>query len=113
MFSLTIVPAPNFLKRRPPHSPSLSLSLHHQETSTTTFAMADPMSVELKRYKILINNDLRVSFRRAVRVPDNQHIADLPPNLGAFPLQQVDDFASTMGAEITAKGGAFFPMYRK
>ncbi|KAG9200675.1 hypothetical protein G6514_006855 [Epicoccum nigrum] len=74
--------------------------------------MADPMSVELKRYKILINNDLRVSFRRAVRVPDNQHIADLPPNLGAFLLQQVDDFASTMGAEMTAKGGAFFPMYR-
>jgi hypothetical protein len=74
--------------------------------------MADPMSVELRSKSILINNDLRISFRRTVRVPDNQHIADLPPDLGAFPLEQVDDFTSTMGAEMTAKGGVFFPMYQ-
>lgn len=76
--------------------------------------MADPMSVELQRDNIFINdNDLQISFQRTVRVPDNQHIANLPPDLGDFPLEQVDDFTSTMGAEMTAKGGFFFPMYRK
>ena len=76
--------------------------------------MADPMSVELEYDRILINdNDLEISFQRTVRVPDNQHTAELPPALGYFPLEQVDDFANTMGAEMTAKGGFFFPMYRK
>jgi ubiquitin len=90
----------------------LTLSLYHQQLSTITFGMADPMSVELRSKSIFINNDLCITFRRTVRVPDNQHIADLPPDLGDFPLEQVDDFTNTMGAEMTAKGGVFFPMYQ-
>ena len=75
--------------------------------------MADPLSVKLKHDRIIINDDLRISFRRTVRVPDNEQISHLPPDLGAFPLKQVDDYMTTIGAEMAAKGGVFFPMYRK
>jgi len=66
----------------------------------------------LKNDHVLLG-DLDISFRRTVRVPDNQQISKLPPDLGKFPLFQVKDYASKMPAEMAAKGGLFMPMYGK
>lgn len=57
--------------------------------------------------------DLDISFRRTVRVPDNQQLSQLPPNIGKFPLFQVKDYADKMPREMVDKGGLFIPMYRK
>ena len=57
--------------------------------------------------------DLDISFRRTIRVPDNQQLSQLPPDLGKFPLFQVKDHASRMPPDMVAKGGIFVPMYRK
>ena len=57
--------------------------------------------------------DLDIFFRRTVKVPDNQHLSELPPGMGKFPLFQVKDYADQMPLEMAAKGGLFIPMYRK
>ena len=79
---------------------------------------AQPLSVELKHdyysqgSHVLVNDDLRISFRRTIRVPDNHQTSCLPPDLGAFPLKPISGYANKITAEMVAKGGLFFPMYR-
>jgi hypothetical protein len=79
---------------------------------------AKPLSVELK-YKgtednhVLVNNDLKISFRRTIRVPDNNQASKLPPDLGVFPLSPISEHVNKMTPEMAAKGGLFFPMYRE
>lgn len=58
-------------------------------------------------------DDLKISFHRTVRVPDNQGSSDLPPDLGRFPIFQVKNYVDNLPPEMAAKGGLFFPMYRK
>jgi hypothetical protein len=58
-------------------------------------------------------DDLKISFHRTVRVPDNQASSDLPPDLGRFPIFQVKNYVDRLPPEMAAKGGLFFPMYRK
>lgn len=56
---------------------------------------------------------LDISFRRTFRVPDNKKSYELPPDLGAFPIYNVDDFTSKLPESIAVKGGVFIPIYRK
>ena len=70
------------------------------------------MSCTLKNDTITVNDDLKISFRRTVRVPDISESNYLPPNLGAFPLEAVSRHAKLPKAMIV-KSGVFFPMYRK
>ncbi|KAH6642766.1 integral membrane protein [Boeremia exigua] len=74
--------------------------------------MAESLSVQLHGDDVLVNDDLYISFHRTVRVPDNQHISNLPPDFGKFPLTPVSQYASKMRSDMAAKGGIFFPMYQ-
>ncbi|CAJ2509103.1 Uu.00g141290.m01.CDS01 [Anthostomella pinea] len=56
---------------------------------------------------------LHMTFERTIRVPDNADKSELPPSFGSFPLYKVRDYATRLPAEITNKGGVFFPMYQK
>ena len=56
---------------------------------------------------------LRINFKRTIRVPDNRGTSELPPSLGDFPLYATSKYAKNMPQELAAKGGVFFPMYRK
>jgi hypothetical protein len=56
---------------------------------------------------------LRISFRRTIRVPDNDETSLLPPDLGAFPLYLVDALEKKLPHSIAAKGGVLFPMHSK
>lgn len=58
------------------------------------------------------NNDLEISFRRTVRVPDNQQVSALPPDLDTFPLEPISKYATKLNPSMAAKGGLFFPMYQ-
>jgi hypothetical protein len=71
-----------------------------------------PLKTELKDDMIIVNDDLKISFRRTIRVPDNQQVSFLPPDLGAFPLKSVRRYEGRIGAEMSAKGGVFFPMWQ-
>lgn len=43
---------------------------------------------------------LRITFQRTLRLPDDGHTYPLPPGLGSFPLRHVDDFAATVPREM-------------
>jgi hypothetical protein len=57
--------------------------------------------------------ELDISFKRTVRVPDNHGQSELPPDLGDFPLYKIRDYADDLPHAMTTKGGVFMPMYRK
>ncbi|KAI1360894.1 hypothetical protein F5Y08DRAFT_343231 [Xylaria arbuscula] len=57
--------------------------------------------------------NLKIKFKRTVRVPDNNEDANLPPGLGDFQLFKTRDFTSKLPADMAADGGLFFTMYQR
>ncbi|MBK67762.1 MAG: hypothetical protein CMP22_06490 [Rickettsiales bacterium] len=58
------------------------------------------------------NAQLDISFLRTLRIPDDGHTYPLPPGLGAFPLEHVDDHMQTAPAKWLEHGGVMLPMYQ-
>ncbi len=54
----------------------------------------------------------RIDFQRTLRIPDDHRDYPLPPGLGRFPLQHVDDFKARVPADWLRHGGVFLPMYQ-
>jgi hypothetical protein len=50
---------------------------------------------------------------RTVRIPEDGKNYDLPPNLGKFPLLNVQAFRHKLPPSMSALGGLFLPMYRE
>jgi hypothetical protein len=57
--------------------------------------------------------DLKISFHRTLRVPDNHDKSKLPPSLGRFPLYETRHYAQSLPPQMARKRGVFLPMYRK
>lgn len=55
---------------------------------------------------------LTVDFQRTLRIPDDNREYPLPPGLGSFPLEHVDDHAARAPASWQRHGGVFLPMYQ-
>ena len=55
---------------------------------------------------------LTIEFQRTLRIPDDDEDYPLPPGLGAFPLQHVDDYAAEVPAKWLQHGGVMLPMYQ-
>jgi hypothetical protein len=73
-----------------------------------------PLKCELRENgTIVVNDDLRISFKRTIRVPDNHQTSSLPPDLGNFPVRRVSEYVGKLLPEMAAKGGVFLPMYRE
>jgi hypothetical protein len=76
--------------------------------------MAEPLKCVVEDdEEICVNEDLHISFRRTIRVPDNQQTSFLPPNLGGFPLKAISQYVDKLPGDMVTKGGLFFPMYRE
>lgn len=58
-------------------------------------------------------DNLDISLRRTVRVPDNGDAYDLPPDCGPFPIYSVKDYKSQLPKHMAVKGGLFVPIYDK
>ncbi len=54
----------------------------------------------------------RISFQRTLRIPDDNREYPLPPGLGAFPLEHIDDHAMRLPKSWTEHGGVLLPMYQ-
>lgn len=54
----------------------------------------------------------RVSFQRTLRIPDDNREYPLPPGLGRFPMEHVEDHASRLPPEWATRGGVLLPMYQ-
>ena len=54
-----------------------------------------------------------VSFQRTLRIPDDGRTYPLPPGLGAFRIDRVDDYKGNLPQEWQTDGGAFITMYQR
>lgn len=52
----------------------------------------------------------RIEFQRTLRIPDDNREYPLPPGLGRFALNHVDDYADKVPAVWRDHGGVFLPM---
>ena len=55
---------------------------------------------------------LDVGFQRTLRIPDDNREYHLPPGLGTFPLNHVDDHVDRLPTEWGRHGGVFLPMHQ-
>ena len=53
-----------------------------------------------------------IDFQRTLRIPDDNREYPLPPGLGQFPVDHVDDFANKLPDTWRTHGGVFIPMYQ-
>lgn len=56
--------------------------------------------------------ECRIDFQRTLRIPDDNREYPLPPGLGRFPVEHVDDFAARLPESWRTHGGVFIPMYQ-
>ena len=54
----------------------------------------------------------QVDFQRTLRIPDDNREYPLPPGLGNFPLNHVDDYSGKVPDSWITHGGVFLPMYQ-
>jgi len=54
----------------------------------------------------------QIDFQRTLRIPDDNQEYPLPPGLGRFPVQHVDDYADHLPEAWRKHGGVFVPMYQ-
>lgn len=118
---------------RPCYDRSRGLKINDQQSIASFFSKAFPSPIEAKltpsaRYddstpfckvasaSISVgkgnNTYLHISFMRTVRIPEDGKNYDLPPNLGTFPLFNIQPFSDRLPPSIVAQGGLFLPMYQ-
>jgi len=78
----------------------------------TTRGTEPTLAVKLE-YDIVQIGDLRVTFHRTLRIPDDGRRYPLPPSLGSFPVCRVEDYADRVPATWLEHGGVFLPMYQR
>ena len=103
----------------PPHGCERFLVPYYQLASLIPAEKIKKMLCKLiksapERWPDVISVDkgkLRISFRRTIRVSDNDDASLLPPDLGAFPLYSTSTLYSRLPQTMAAKGGVLFPMH--
>lgn len=55
---------------------------------------------------------LEIEFQRTLRIPDDGTDYPLPPGLGKFSIEHVDDFADKLSEKWIERGGVMLPMYQ-
>ncbi len=53
-----------------------------------------------------------IEFQRTLRIPDDNRDYPLPPGLGRFPVEHVDDYSENLPEAWRQHGGVFIPMYQ-
>jgi hypothetical protein len=53
-----------------------------------------------------------IDFQRTLRIPDDNREYPLPPGVGRFPVEHVDDFEDKLPEAWRQHGGVFIPMYQ-
>jgi hypothetical protein len=54
----------------------------------------------------------RIGFQRTLRIPDDNRDYSLPPGLGRFHLEHIEDHARKLSDNMTTRGGVMLPMYQ-
>ena len=56
---------------------------------------------------------LKITFQRTLRLPDDGREHSLPAGLGNFPLRHVDDCVAEIPESMADRGGIIMPMYQR
>ena len=56
--------------------------------------------------------ELKISFQRTLRIPDDGNDHFLPPGLGEFPLRHIEDFDLGDKEHLKKRGGLIMPMFQ-
>ncbi|KAK6522979.1 hypothetical protein TWF281_002406 [Arthrobotrys megalospora] len=72
-----------------------------------------PLSLRLENENttVVVDGKLKITFRRTIKVPDNDQSTYLPPDLGAFKLTNVYH-AGNLSDAVKVQGGILLPMYQ-
>jgi hypothetical protein len=54
----------------------------------------------------------RLNVQRTLRIPDDDRAYPLPPGLGSFPIEHVEDYAERLPTGWSEHGGVLLPMYQ-
>lgn len=76
----------------------------------TVYLMKDQLIFDFSK-KVHRKAICKIEFQRTLRIPDDNRAHPLPPGLGRFPVQSVDDF-SKLPETWHQHGGVFIPMYQ-
>jgi hypothetical protein len=71
------------------------------------------LDVTVQNDAVRIAHHFSVSFQRTLRIPDDGRTYPLPPGLGRFPIQRVEDYADGVPEPWRERGGVFLPMYQR
>src|SRR3954464_15077388 len=71
------------------------------------------MTVQIHGDALRIGHNLRVSFHRTLRIPDDGKRYPLPPSLGTFPVHRIEDFRSAVPDAWRDHGGVFMPLWQR
>ncbi|KIL92243.1 hypothetical protein FAVG1_04651 [Fusarium avenaceum] len=96
-----------------PHSLPLPLPLHRVGDLSKMLENLHPWDPTSDVGEDICIDDLTITLKRTVRVPDNDQIKALPPDLGSFPQFKVDDYAESLPDNMARKEGLFLPMYQR
>ncbi len=55
---------------------------------------------------------MSISFKKTLRIPDDGRDYPLPPELGNFPIEHVDDYMQSLPEKWQERGGVMLPMYQ-
>ncbi|KLO88628.1 uncharacterized protein LW93_4438 [Fusarium fujikuroi] len=72
-----------------------------------------PWTPKVTVSEVVTLDELTITFRRTIRVPDNKNTSGLPPDQGAFPLFKIQGYARTLPLSMAQKGGLSIPMYQR
>ena len=64
----------------------------------------------IEKNAIRIGPRCYISFQRTLRIPDDGRVYPLPPGLGAFQIQKVDDFKDSLPDQWQKDDAAFITM---
>jgi hypothetical protein len=72
----------------------------------------DDDSLEIRFPELHQNAGVRINFKRTLRLPDNDEVHHLPPELGNFPLRHIEDFDLGENNHLKKRGGIIMPMFQ-
>jgi hypothetical protein len=70
------------------------------------------LKVSVEESCVRFGERFSVFFLRTLRVPDDGRAYPLPPGLGEFPVQRVEDYAGHVPPDWLAKGGVFISLHQ-
>ncbi|KAL6408503.1 uncharacterized protein AUP68_08360 [Ilyonectria robusta] len=119
---------------RPCYDVSRGLRINHQQTIASFFSKLYPNPLEVNLSwkgkfgepspfnKVASSSvgvgqngrrdEMVLSFKRTVRIPEDKKTYDLPPDLDNFPVFDIRPFHERLPASLVAQGGLFIPMYQ-